>query len=384
MGVTSTMAWGKRPIEETTTLSRIQGLLKDPILTLRNANKPIMGWLCCYTPLEIILAGGINSYRIIPEPTSDMADSFLHSNFCPYVRSVLGRAIRGDLDFLEGVVLVNTCDGLRRLYDAWRLYAKTPHVYLIDLPRVATGSAPHQFKKTLTRFKGQLEEGFGVSISEGAIEEAISVSNRGRRLLRRLYNLRIDHRLSISSSQVMDLVRGDMVLPKEQYLGLLETLVQEIEDAAVPKTGLLRVMITGSLLDEPGIVDLVEEAGGEVVCDDLCTGSRYFWDCIEEDHDPLFSLSRHHLYRIPCARMMDSNRRLDHVMDLAADFKVHGVICYTLKFCDTFLYDVPLLKKRLDAWRIPSLFLDSDYTPGTMGRLKTRIEAFLELLKEHV
>jgi len=384
MGVTSTMAGGKRPLEEKTTLSRIEGLLKDPITTLRNAHKPIMGWLCCYTPLEIVLAGGINPYRIIPEPTSDMADSYLHSNFCPYVRSSLGRAIRGDLDFLEGVVLVNSCDGLRRLYDAWRLYAKTPHVYLVDLPRVATGSAPHHFRETLARFKGQLEEGFGVSISEGAIEEAISISNSGRRLLKELYDLRKSRNLSISGSQVMDLVKGDMVLPKEEYMGLLEKLVQELEEAAVPRTNLPGVMITGSLLEDPGIADLVEEAGGEVVCDDLCTGSRYFWDCIEGDDDPLLSISRHYLSKIPCARMMDSNRRLDHVMDLVADFKVHGVICYTLKFCDTFLYDVPLLKKRLDAENIPSLFLDSDYTPGTMGRLKTRIEAFLELLREHV
>jgi bzd-type benzoyl-CoA reductase N subunit len=384
MGVTSTMAWEKRPLEETATLSRIEGLLRDPIATLRNADKPIMGWLCCYTPLEIILAGGITPYRIIPEPTSDMADSYLHSNFCPYVRSSLGRAIRGDLDFLEGVVLVNSCDGLRRLYDAWRLYAKTPHVYLVDLPRVATGSAPHHFRETLARFKGQLEEGFGVSISEGAIEEAISISNSGRRLLKELYDLRKSRNLSISGSQVMDLVKGDMVLPKEEYMGLLEKLVQELEEAAVPRTNLPGVMITGSLLEDPGIADLVEEAGGEVVCDDLCTGSRYFWDCIEGDDDPLLSISRHYLSKIPCARMMDSNRRLDHVMDLVADFKVHGVICYTLKFCDTFLYDVPLLKKRLDAENIPSLFLDSDYTPGTMGRLKTRIEAFLELLREHV
>jgi len=288
------------------------------------------------------------------------------------------------LDFLEGVVLVNSCDGLRRLYDAWRLYAKTPHVYLVDLPRVATGSAPHHFRETLARFKGQLEEGFGVSISEGAIEEAISISNSGRRLLKELYDLRKSRNLSISGSQVMDLVKGDMVLPKEEYMGLLEKLVQELEEAAVPRTNLPGVMITGSLLEDPGIADLVEEAGGEVVCDDLCTGSRYFWDCIEGDDDPLLSISRHYLSKIPCARMMDSNRRLDHVMDLVADFKVHGVICYTLKFCDTFLYDVPLLKKRLDAENIPSLFLDSDYTPGTMGRLKTRIEAFLELLREHV
>jgi len=384
MGVASTRAWGERTLNETTTLRRIEGLLKDPIAILKNAHKPIMGWLCCYTPLEIILAGGIVPYRIIPEPTSDMADSYLHSNFCPYVRSSLGRAIRGDLDFMEGIALVNSCDGLRRLYDAWKLYTKTPHVYLIDLPRVWTGVALGYFRETLIRFKGELEEGFGVSIPQESMGEAISISNRGRRLFKELYDLRKTHKLTISGSQVMDLVKGDMVLPKEEYMGLLQKLVGELKDGAVPRTNLPRVMITGSLLEDTRIADLVEEAGGEVACDDLCTGSRYFWDCIEQDDDPILALSRHYLSKIPCARMMDSNRRLDHVMDLVVDFEVHGVICYTLKFCDTFLYDIPLLKKRLDAQNIPSLFLDSDYTPGTMGRLKTRIEAFLELLREHV
>jgi bzd-type benzoyl-CoA reductase N subunit len=384
MGITSARARGERRQEGSDTLSRIEALLKDPIAALKNTHKPVMGWLCSYTPLEIILASGMIPYRIIPEPTSDMADSYLHSNFCPYVRSSLGRAIRGDLDFIEGLVIVNSCDGLRRLYDAWRVYAKTPRVYLLDLPRVATESAVSHFRETLARLKDQLEEGFGVSISEGSIEEAISISNRGRRFLRDLYDLRKSHKLPISGSQVMDLVKGDMLLPREEYLGLLEKLVGEIKEAAVPRTDLPRVMITGSFLEDSGIVKLVEQAGGEVACDDLCTGSRYFWDCIDGDDDPFLSLSRYYLTRIPCARMLDSDRRLDHVLDLVADFEVHGVICYTLKFCDTFLYDVPLLKERLDALDIPSLFLDSDYTPGTMGRLKTRIEAFIELLREKV
>jgi len=369
---------------ETTTLGRIEELLKDPTGNLKKARRPIMGWLCCYTPLEIMLAGGIIPYRIIPEPTSDMADSYLHSNFCPYVRSSLATAIRGDLDFMDGLVLVNSCDGLRRLYDAWRLYARTPRVYLIDLPRVPAGGALGHFRGTLIGFKEALEEGFGVSISEEAIGEAVSLSNRGRRLFKELYNLRKTHKLDISGSRVMDLVKADMVLPKEEYLGLLQTLVGELRDGAALRTHLPRVMITGSIMEASGIADLVEEAGGEVACDDLCTGSRYFWDCVEQDDDPLLALSRHYLSRIPCARMMDSDRRLDHVMNLAADFEVHGVICYTLKFCDTFLYDIPLLKERLAARNIPSLILDSDYTPGTMGRLKTRIEAFLEMLREHV
>lgn len=287
------------------------------------------------------------------------------------------------MDFMEGLVVVNSCDGLRRLYDAWRLYAKTPRVYLIDLPRASTEVAIEHFRATLIRFKGEVEQWSGVSISEECIKESIVLSNRGRRLLKELYNLRKSHKLPLSASQVLDVVRGDMVLPKEEYMGLLEKLVAELKGGTASRTSHPRVMITGSLLEDSRIAHLVEESGGEVVCDDLCTGSRYFWDCIEPDDDPFYSLSRHYLSKIPCARMVDSTRRLDHVMDLVVDFEVHGVICYTLKFCDTFLYDVPLLKKRLDAQRIPSLFLESDYTPGTMGRVKTRIEAFLELLREH-
>jgi len=386
MGASSKRASGEEHPQEEKAFGRIQSLLRDPVGSLKKVDKPILGWLCCYTPLEIILAAGVNPYRVIPEPTSDMADSFLHSNFCPFVRSSLAKALKGELDFLDGCVLVNSCDGLRRLYDAWRLYAKTPRIYFIDLPRISTETAVRRFRETLIGFKGSLEQWIGCPISGGQINDAIVQSDRGRRLLKELYVLRKNHTLPLSGSQVFDVVRGEMVLPKEEYLGLLERLVDEIKQGVSISNmkDLPRVMITGSLLEDSRIADLVEESGGKVVCDDLCTGSRYFWDSVQPFEEPLLSLSRYYLSKIPCARMMDFTRRIDHVMDLVAEFEIHGVICYTLKFCDTFLYDVPLLKKRLDARKIPSLFLDSDYTPGSMGRIKTRIEAFLELLREHV
>ena len=158
MGESSKRAAGEEYLQEEKTFGRIQALLRDPVGALKNADKPILGSLCCYTPLEIILAAGLNPYRVISEPTSDMADSFLHSNFCPFVRSSLAKALKGELDFLDGFVVVNSCDGLRRLYDAWRLYAGTPHIYLIDLPRVSTENAIRRFRETLVRLKAHVEQ----------------------------------------------------------------------------------------------------------------------------------------------------------------------------------------------------------------------------------
>lgn len=142
MGEASKRETGEEYSQGEMTFDRIQGLLGDPIGVLKNAQTPIIGWLCCYTPLEIILAAGLNPFRVIPEPTSDMADSFLHRNFYPFIRSSLGKALKGDLDFRDGFVGVNSCDRLRRLYDARRLYAKTPRVYLIDLPRAYRPRSP--------------------------------------------------------------------------------------------------------------------------------------------------------------------------------------------------------------------------------------------------
>lgn len=107
----SKRATGEEYFQEETTFDRIKGLLGDPIGVLKNAQTPIIGWLCCHTALEIILAAGLNPFRVIPESTSDMANSFLHSHFYPCIRGSLGKALRGDVDFLAGFVGVNSCDG---------------------------------------------------------------------------------------------------------------------------------------------------------------------------------------------------------------------------------------------------------------------------------
>lgn len=341
---------------------------------LRDIDKPLVGWLCTYTPEEILLAGGIHPYRILPDLTSAATDSYLDSNFCPYVRNCLGQGLQGMP--LQGLIVVNSCDGMRRLYDAWNYYLKTPFVYFLDLPHFQSDRAVEYYRRSLIELIKALEGHFAVKITEDSLAQAIATCNHTRRLLKRLYQSK--DRLSLSGPQIFEIMKGATLMPKEDFNRQLQKLLDETPMGEGARKDSIRILLVGTLLDDPNLIELIEEFGGEVVWEDMCTGSRYFEDLVDTKGDPLSAISRRYLLKTPCPRMKDANKRLEHIAGLVKSYKIHGVILYALKFCDTFLYDIAILKKRLD---VPSLVLEGDCTPGTLGRVRTRVQAFLEMLQ---
>jgi benzoyl-CoA reductase/2-hydroxyglutaryl-CoA dehydratase subunit BcrC/BadD/HgdB len=134
------------------------------------------------------------------------------------------------------------------------------------------------------------------------------------------------------------------------------------------------------MLENPDIVAIIEDCGGRVAARDLCVTGRQAEQPIYLTGDPLLALARHYLSRPPCARMQDVQRRIEYVLGLVRSHKAQGVIYYVLKFCDTFLYEAPVLKQRLDQVGIPMLIVESEYRKGRGGSMQTRIQAFLEML----
>lgn len=366
-------------------LDEIQNLADRHLEIISGRGRPVIGWFCAYTPLEILLAAGLQPLRIVPGPGRAMtrADSFIDRNYCPYVRTLLGEALDGHYRFLNGLVVVNSCDPMRRLYDVWRYNIGGDFIRLLDLPRIDTESAAAYYRECLFKFVEALESHYGVAITDASLTDAISARNRVRSLLRELYLMNRDSGV-LSAAEVQKVVRASTILPKDILTVSLEKLLDEVSGATGDLREGPRLLITGSIMDNPQIIDFIEECAARVVGDDLCTGTRQFWYPVEPDGDALTALSRHYLGRTPCPRMKDAQRRFDHVMQLIDEFRVDGVVFYTLKFCDPFLFDVPVLKEQLERHGIPSLILEGDYTPGTLGRVRTRIEAFIEMLRQHV
>jgi benzoyl-CoA reductase/2-hydroxyglutaryl-CoA dehydratase subunit BcrC/BadD/HgdB len=337
---------------------------------------PVVGWCCSYVPVEVLETGGLVPLRLLPLPSAEMGDAYLNPNFCPYVRAILGDGLAGAYPFLAGLVIVNTCDGMRRLFDAWSHFHDPTFVHLMDLPRTTSARATGYFRNEIQHLVDRVSAHFGVSITAENLKVCLEASNKTRRLFGQAHRLMRQGRLNLTDSEGAELFRARGILSRVTYDTLLERVIRESDGEAKSKG--IPILLTGSMLENPEVLSMVEACGGNVVAQDLCVTGREPEDPISLTEDPLMDLARHYLLRPPCARMQETQRRIQYILNLVQSCGARGVIYYVLKFCDTFLYEIPLLRQRLKPLGIPVLTLESEYRRG--GGIQTRIQAFLEML----
>lgn len=344
--------------------------------------RPGAGFLCTYVPEEIFHAAGLFPVRVLGSPgDTSTADAYLFSNNCSFVKSCLEQAFEGKYDFLFSIVSCNSCDHIRRLLDVWSKYLSTPFTYLLPLPHKMSEASVDYFHGELVRMSQGLEQALGRKISEQALRDSIKVYNRMRLLLKKLYELRKAPQPPISGSEVMEVVLAGMVMPKERYGDLLEGLIEDLaKRPSLQANDKIRLMVVGSELDDPEYISLIEDMGGLVVIDDLCIGTRYFWDLVDEDEEPLKALARRYLTRCPCARMRPAHPRIEHIRQLIEDYNVEAIVYEMIKFCDIYGMDLPIFKEGLSQLSLPILPLDREYQRAGVSQLKTRVQAFFESL----
>ena len=85
---------------------------------------------------------------------------------------------------------------------------------------------------------------------------------------------------------------------------------------------------------------------------------------------------------IHCACFTPNDERLDDIVNLAREFQVDGVIHYNLQFCHTYANEAVRVERRLEEAGIPLLRIETDYSDEDTGQLKTRVEAFLEMIRK--
>jgi benzoyl-CoA reductase/2-hydroxyglutaryl-CoA dehydratase subunit BcrC/BadD/HgdB len=344
--------------------------------------RPIIGWTCTYLPVEILEAAGLYPYRVLPEPSSDQADAYLDPNFCPFIKASLGTAIEGGYSFLSGVVMLNTCDGMRRLYDAWRFYCPPSFCFLLDLPRIITPSSLAYFRGRLQEFMEHVESHFEVTITRDTLSAAIEEANFTRSLLGRLFSQRGRGDPPLQYGDIVDVFREGWRNPRKVFNKALERLVVQLEARMTSPSMGLKLMLTGSVLDGSVLIRLVEELGGQVVASDVCLAGR-FPDGVCLSADPLWSLSEAYLGKAPCARMYDTERRISYIRREVDRTGAHGVVYFSLKFCDPYLYEAPAVEEALRQMHIPMLFIEGEYTGAVGGGGRTRVQAFLEMLESN-
>lgn len=373
-------------IENKDELIAISNTISNPYIeSWKEDGKEVLGYFCSYTPEEIISAAGLLPFRMrgIGCAETSLADSWLAHVNCSFVRSVFQLVLEGKYDFLEGAVVPYTCDHIRRVYDVWKSSEKSPSfLHYIGLPHALSEHGLKYYGSEIKGLKEELRDHFGEEITDEKLESAIYVHNKTRRLLMRLYELRKAEEPPVTGAEASAIQIASTAMPREEYNEKLERLLEKIEGRQAA-SGDIRLMVVGSVNDDPDLIEIIEKQGATVVTDSLCFGTRSFVDLVQEDGDPMDSIAERYYYHMPCARTFGQYpRKLDFVKNQAREWNVDGIICEHIKFCDTHGGENKLYKKDLEEEGIPTLEIERQYGPlADIGRLKTRVQAFLERIK---
>jgi benzoyl-CoA reductase/2-hydroxyglutaryl-CoA dehydratase subunit BcrC/BadD/HgdB len=350
----------------------------------KSKGKLIMGYICSYIPEEIFHAAGILPYRIgargCRETTS--ADAVMAPITCSFARCCLELALRGEYNFLDGLVFMNACDGMRRMCDNWVHKIDVGFSCAISVPQKTDQDAIAWYKQELYTLKDKLQEFSGVSITDESLRNSIQICNQTRRLLKRLYELRQRQNPPLTGAETQDIVIMANAMPKEDYNSLLEESIGQAGERKGSTGHKARLMIVGNMLDDSSYTKFIEEAGGLVVTDFSCFGTLSFWRPVNSTEEPMDGLASAYLDRVTCPRMPCKQAAMRDLMkEMVETFQVDGIIFERMMYCNLWSGETMALEKIATEMKIPLLVLDREYIAAGLGQLRTRIQAFLEMIE---
>ena len=136
--------------------------------------------------------------------------------------------MKGDYDYLDGVVMSHSCDPLRKLFGVWVNNIPMKFSYFLPLPLKGEPAAWDYFKEELSLFKEAIESFVGKKITDEDIRKSIEIFNRNRDLVKKLYELRKSKNPPVKGSEIMDVLRSAVVTDRDVHSNLLESLLQEL------------------------------------------------------------------------------------------------------------------------------------------------------------
>lgn len=327
-------------------------------------NNSRIGWFCTYTPIEILEAAGLEPYGIRIDSGKSHEDVYLGDAMCSYVRSCLGGALSGEYDFLDSVVMAHSCECMRRLYDGWEFKRgdiKPGCLHLLDVPRVYTERSVNFFANEIERFKQSVEAIYG-EISVQALVDATAKSLHTSRLLSIINAARKRHDTSISGTKMQEIMTKGMTTTRDVFNAELEDLIANL-GSGEDHFGQPRIMIYGGPANA-GLVEAIEESGGIVVYEHMCNGLRLIRADADLKDDPIRHLAKSYLSKPACPRMIGEHSifGLSRMKRIIREYKVDGIVYFTIKFCSNAQAFWPMFKD-IFTGLVPVKMLEGDVSP---------------------
>lgn len=357
--------------------------LNELVSNLNQVNKPIIGiFPHMLVPIELLYAAGCHPITLCLGGNDEMANigtEYLTQATCPFARATIGYFKENNAlyDKIEYLIGGNYCNGDLTASEMIDIYLK-PKLITIVFPTTSVDPAIEFFYGEIKNLKAKLENIFDCKISNEDISSSIDKYNKMRALLKEINNKKIEND-SLNHVELQNLNYKAMILGPDLIIPELETILNNLEpnDAAGGK----KVITTGSLLTlgDP-FLDFLLELDIDVIINDCDLGISFYERGIEKiNDDPLKDLTNYYLKDTTSARMYPNESTIPRAINFYKKYQAKGIINHVLKFCDPFVAHKAIFKSEMQKNDIPVLEIERDYATN-IGQLKTRIEAFFEMI----
>lgn len=365
---------------------------KKGFLTMKeekDRGRKVVGTFCTYTPKELIYAADAISVSLCStsDETVPDAEKILPKNLCPLVKSSYGFAITDKCPYMyfsDMIIGETTCDAKKKMYE---LLGEIKDTYVMQLPHSKNNFSMALWKNELVELVKKLEEKFNVEITEDKIKNAIKLCNEERKAVKEFFNLAKLNPSPIKGSDMHEALNSsNFKFDKKIYIDEIKSLTNSLKEkynkGETPfKKGTPRILITGcptgGLVDK--IVKQLEDVGSSVVCFENCIGTKNFEMLVDENKEPIDAIAERYL-NIPCSIMTPNDDRMNRIKEYIKDYSVDGVVDVTLTACHTYAIETEKVRRTVESCGKSYLAIETNYSNSDAGQLRTRLEAFVEML----
>ena len=339
-----------------------------------------------YAPVEIIHAAGLLPMGMFGAGNKvelSHAESRFQSFICSIAKSTLELFLRGDMDEFEGAVFSSICDVARNLASLVKRNAPKLYIEYMHMPQNMYSEQSAAYSRSeFERFRTRLSERLGRPITDEAIGESLVLHNKVRGLTRSLYEHRRQNPSSISAADLFAVVQAGTCMMPEDFLPMLETLVEELHASEVHERDGVQVVIEGAFCEAPpiGLLDVIEAGGCLVKDDDTMIGWRLYAKDVIANGDPLGALSLAYIKdTVYTSVRHDRDRpRTEGLMQRMKDANAEAVLFAPAKFCEPALLDYVLFRQKLEEANVPHLKIEFEEKMWTFESIRTEVETFAE------
>ncbi len=375
-------------------VSEVHGQRIVELLKAKIEGKRIIGTFCIYVPEELILAldGIAIGLCAGADVGAEEAEKYIPRNTCALIKGFMGFKLAGLCPYVESADLIvgeTTCDGKKKAYEMFQQI--TGKVYVMELPNKKGDDGRSLWRNEVKRLADKLSEVTGKQLTVERLRQAASVVNAKRKALQRLSGLRSHNPVPISGLDALLINQISFYDDPVRFTAKLNELCDELEarvksGVGIASKGAPRVLISGSPMAIPNwkLHYIVESSGGVVVGEEACVGERNFRDLLPEFStiDEAIQKMADRSMSVNCACFTPNDERMNDIETMSGALNAGGVIHYALQFCTPYMYEAYKAKGAVEAMGKPFLKIETDYSMEDMGQLKTRVEAFLEILKD--